>query len=650
MGSVSGNIKLPCVGRIPFLPQVRSRKPKMKTVQNIITVILVFVCICLPLAGCRPALDVTPSAVTAVMVTPTTAPTAAPTASPVPTATDLPFPDILLIPDSMYFTQNGRQSFLFSRNIAAYTMQDFDRLLPMAYQGGTRLVRIQVSTIVAGGMGFTPQGELDEDWAQAWDKVFETAEANGISVWVVFTGWYDWNTTGYNNWAGNPFNAANGGPAKKPQDLFKSGSKTQELWMGWLKTIANRWQRHENILIWEVYSEANLTQGVSEAEGVAFVERASALIREADELDRPITNSLADIGNWESFNRSSAVEFINIHPYPPSAQLDRMIINNTRLVLDTYHKPVAIGESGLSAETPDIEAGKATVAENSKRGVSHAIWAAVVSGAMNGRGLYWEDGYGIYFPKLSWAFLNKYANTELAAARFVENVNFAGYQPLAVSFSSSVWGGAAGNEQSAVGWVRDAACEPPEWPLLPVVSGQTVTITLPGSAANWQVDFYDTKTGLDVIATIHITRTTSTASIPLPDFQDDLAFRLTAIGGTITESGPATDAIAGDWQGRIGNAEGSFSTVIEVTIQPGCDAGQICGTFGTPELNCTGNLFLQEVNGDTFVFIEQISSGGAACASGGYEFLQLQADGTLAYQFSFSRDAAVSSTGILTRH
>ena len=77
-----------------------------------------------------------------------------------------------------------------------------------------------------------------------------------------------------------------------------------------------------------------------------------------------------------------------------------------------------------------------------------------------------------------------------------------------------------------LGWYRDAGSEPPDWPLQPVVSKQTVMITVPGSATNWKVDFYNTKDGTTVLSSASITRKGSTIAIPLPDFKDDIAFKL----------------------------------------------------------------------------------------------------------------------------
>jgi hypothetical protein len=61
-----------------------------------------------------------------------------------------------------------------------------------------------------------------------------------------------------------------------------------------------------------------------------------------------------------------------------------------------------------------------------------------------------------------------------------------------------------------------------------IVSKQTVTITVPGTIASWRVDFYDTKTGTTLLSSTSVTRNGDVITIPLPDFHDDMAFKLYA--------------------------------------------------------------------------------------------------------------------------
>jgi len=623
----------------------------------------IFILTCLILSGCGPNPTVAPTAPpTTIPPTNAALPTSTQIATAISTHTPIPLPALTLKPGDFYFSVDGQTSFIFSRNIGGYQLIHYDTFLDWSKTGGSKFARIQLDSL---GMGYTITGEVDQGWAAHWDQVFDKAQADGIYILPVFSGWFDWNAgSGYSTWKSNPLNQANGGPVNSPAELFQKGSATQNKWMQWMQSLVKRWQGRKNILGWEIFSEVNLASGVTEPSGIDFVNTAAALIRAADPT-RPVTASLADTGTWPDFYHSTAIDFINTHPYPSLAQLDRTIITVVRNSLSTYKRPVLIGESGLNSATPDSADGKITLAKNARLGIQHAIWAAVVSGAMNGRALYWEDSFGIYFPSLGIPWMQQYKTEELPAANFVNGVDFSGFLPLTSASSSDVWGAVVGNEKMVLGWYRDAGSDPPDWTLQPVVSKQTVTITVSGKATNWKVDFYNTRDGTTILSSVNVNPIGSTITIPLPDFQDDIAFKMAAGMGTGivptlasaigTETAPAptlaamtmTDPIAGTWNGAISNLAGTFSTPVKLSIQAGSRPDQVCGTFSAPQLPCSGDLFLKTINGETFIFQEQNVSGAASCLSGGFEQLQLLANGTLLYGYLTTPGSAATSTGIL---
>ena len=105
---------------------------------------------------------------------------------------------------------------IFSRNIAGYGPNDYQTFLDWMRTGGSRVARIQLDSL---GMGYTPTGALDQNWAAQWDRIFDSARAEGVYVMPVFGVWYDWNDgNGYSTWKSNPFNEINGGPAKTPAE------------------------------------------------------------------------------------------------------------------------------------------------------------------------------------------------------------------------------------------------------------------------------------------------------------------------------------------------------------------------------------------------------------------------------------------------
>lgn len=456
-------------------------------------------------------------------------------ATSTPSPSVLPLPCLTLKQGEFYFRVAGKPRFIFSRNIAGYQQSDFKTQLDWSASGGSKLVRIHL--VQSMGFGMTNTGALDETWAKQWDQILDKARPDGLSVLPVFDSWFAWNSANGYLWPSNPLNQSNGGPASTPEELLRPNSTTQKLWLKWMKTLVKRWHTRPNIAGWEIFSELNLVSGATESLGVDFVERAASTIRADDPKNRPattiraddcgyrpVTASLADFDEWSSLYSSPAIDFINFHPYPASGELDTYIISSVRQKLAKYHKPVFIGESGLSAQLPDSNPPTLTTAASASLGIKHAIWAGIVSGAMNGRALWWEDGNAIFFPSLGYPFLQKYADAEHVAANFVRDVNFAGFKPLTVTSSAQITGGAVGNSRFVIGWLRDAGSEPPDWNLQPVLSNQTVSITVPGSAPRWRVDFYSPETGA-AIGSILTARVGQRIAVALPDFKDDLAFK-----------------------------------------------------------------------------------------------------------------------------
>ncbi len=448
-----------------------------------------------------------------------------------PTATQISLPKITLTKGDFYFKVNGKPAFVFSRNMAGFVPNDFAVLLTKANQAGDVFVRVDTGHDGMGmpkGFGYNRNGEIREDWSKNWENFFDVAESKGVYVLPTFGGGVYWNTNPNIKWQYNPFNSANGGFTKNPTDILKKDSPTQLIYLKWFKDVVTRWSKHRNILAWEVFTEINLMNGATESNSLYLAEQLSKIVRENDPLKRPVTSSLADTGNWPKFIQSAAIDYINIHPYPVDGRLDRRILAGVRNLLNIYQKPVLIGESGLSFLSPDDPGGKIIVAQNAPIGIHHAIWAALVSGAINGRALWVEDGFSMY-STYGWAFLEKYMDAEVSAIKFLKDVDYSNFKPLDTQYSASIFGAVIGNEKLVIGWYRDAKCEPPDWKLQPVISKQNVTISIPGTYANWRVDFYNTKTGTDIIQSATISRKGEKITISLPDFKDDLAFKMVPV-------------------------------------------------------------------------------------------------------------------------
>ncbi|MGD8238693.1 MAG: hypothetical protein PVH68_09090 [Armatimonadota bacterium] len=427
-----------------------------------------------------------------------------------------------LRPGETYFRLGGRQMFLLGRNATGWQVAQFEPLLRWAGESGERMVRVQLTTGLAQR---APAGEVDEEWAGRWDRVFDMAAANGLYVLPVFGVWADWNDGSkgekWHAWHRNHFSAALHGPAEAPAELLQD-TRCRVLWLQWLEKLVRRWQGRWNILGWEVFSELNLITGSSEDAALAFMDRAAAVVRGADSRARPVTASLAGIRGWPRLFRSDALDFLQVHPYANHPRfrgnLGNMIIRSVRQRLQRYGKPVLIGESGLDASGIQDTL---VVAPRAHVGIRHAIWASVVSGAMNGRMLWWEDGYDQY-ARLD--LRTRHRDASAPAARFVEGVDFARFTPVVATGSDGVSGAAIGNERVVLGWFRDAQCGAPDWPVRRV-EGEIVVLRVRGSAPEWHVQFHDTGSG-DVVTRRTVRGKGAEVSVPLPAFEESIAFKM----------------------------------------------------------------------------------------------------------------------------
>ena len=480
-------------------------------------------------------------------------------------------PRITLEAGEKFFRLDGRPLVMLGTNPTGWDqggprrLEHYQELLGWA---GTneRIVRIHLTN------GKVPRparaGGLDADWVSFWDDVFTLAEQNGLYVLPVFDVWAGWSTRNPNlqqTWTANIYNrnstdpgCANGmlvcGPAINPVELLDD-TPTRTLWLAWMQQLVDRWKSRPNILGWEIFSEldlidfpAGLTSEQKAAKGAAFVEAAAAMIHQIDP-SRPLTASLSGVNDWPRLSTSNAIDFIQIHPYaevpPYNGNLDDVILARVRERLAMYGKPVFIGESGLDSRAP-VAANTRELSPNAPVAINHAIWAGAVSGAMTARMLWFEDGYdrfAFYPPGQTTTRLDlrsKYKDASAPVARFLEGVDYSGFQPIAATFSSGATGAALGSESRIIGWARDrrstaSASWPatPGWPDNAPLAGQTVTIAAPGRSNEWLVTFYGTSTGTIVDSVSATQASDGRVTVQLPSFTPSIAFQIRPVSPAV---------------------------------------------------------------------------------------------------------------------
>jgi hypothetical protein len=413
-----------------------------------------------------------------------------------------------------YFRAGGRPVFVLGRNPAATSAQGYVDHFRHAAAAGERFMRIHFT--------FSPPGEkagqIDAGMLKGWDAVLDAAEEQGLAVMPVLGVWADWNDGSrhelWHRWEKNAFNTARGGPAQRPEELFADGP-CRRLWLQRLETFVQHWSHRHAIVAWEMFSELDLVTGADEGRAVEFVERAAAVVRAADPWKRPVTASLAGARQWPKFLQCDAMAFNEVHLYP-GGPLDEAILQAIPARRAKYGKPVLLGECGLDWRPPP---GTLDAAPRAEVGVRHAIWASVVSGAMNGRMLWWQDGYDL-FQKAD--LCRHYQQAAATAAAFVVSVDFSDFAPVPCDLPATLKGALIGNATTRLGWFRDAKCCPPDWPVKPL-AGQPVTLIAPGNS--WQVEFIDPATGKS-LGESRMSVVDQRLRIALVEFQGSIALKL----------------------------------------------------------------------------------------------------------------------------
>lgn len=108
------------------------------------------------------------------------------------------------------------------------------------------------------------------------------------------------------------------------------------------------------------------------------------------------------------------------------------------------------------------------------------------------------------------------------------------------------------------------------------------------------------------------------------------------------------ELLAGAWSGIISNPDGGFSAELTLFFRSTCNLNDVCGTYDVPSIHCSGNLILVDMNDDSFIFLEQITSSD--CAGSGYQHIDKLAGNSISYGYSTSGNPSdIVTRGILEK-
>ncbi len=219
----------------------------------------------------------------------------------------------------------------------------------------------------------------------AWqlDQVFAAAERHGIYLLLCldYHGMFQtdnpaWGGTG-NWWNRHPYNLANGGPCRTPNDFFTDPA-ARHLYEKRLRYLVARYGASPRLLAWQFFNEIDNVfepRGLRGADVIAWHGELARRLRQLDPYAHLITTSLTGGSDRPEMWAVTELDFAVFHSYDEPAPARRHAAL-TRDFLARYHKPALIGEFGVNS----LSWARAT--DPQLRGLRQAWWGGVLGGSV----------------------------------------------------------------------------------------------------------------------------------------------------------------------------------------------------------------------------------------------------------------------------
>lgn len=228
----------------------------------------------------------------------------------------------------------------------------YDYYLPRLARAGGNTVRIWMChwawlewTRGSKGalQGYLGVGRYNQQVAYNFDRIIELAERTGIWVQLCLNnacwefGRPDGKHWEYDSWGGNPYNADNGGPCKRPGD-FWSSPQARALYRNKLRYIVARWGYSTHILAWELWNEA----GAESDPSASWHAEMGEYLRRIDPYRHMVTTS-SWVDDVAELRRTwQAMDLLQLHYTTPAA------MEKARRMFP--RKPLIIGEGPWKPE------------------------------------------------------------------------------------------------------------------------------------------------------------------------------------------------------------------------------------------------------------------------------------------------------------
>ncbi len=402
--------------------------------------------------------------------------------------------------DARYLAyDDGTPYFAIGENVGWYDQRGtfaYDDWLDRLARQGATWVRVWMPSWAMGiEWSDTGLGDYTNRLDRAWqlDHVLKAAARRGIAVQLVLQNHGAFSTTANSEWADNPYNAANGGPLASPAQFFTDATAA-DLFRRRVRYVVARYGASTNLLAWELWNEADLTDGYDPVASTAWHRAMADYVRAVDPARHLVTSSFAIFVNDPQVWSGAGLDLTQLHFYSrnpglvllPDLADDVLLLSSARA--RDYGRPVLFSELGVASSGPE----ETVEWDPDGIGVHDGLWAGAFGGGMGTAMPWWWDSITAADP-------TRYYPMFGSVARFLRDVAFdrAGF----VARDATVTGGAgrrvrahelAGPHQALL-WVKDhdVRYDTPASPRLTDVRVSLAELT-PG---RWCVGVWDTWAG-----------------------------------------------------------------------------------------------------------------------------------------------------------
>jgi hypothetical protein len=255
---------------------------------------------------------------------------------------------------------------------------------------------------------------LDNSWRL--DYIIQLAEKKGIYLLLTLDTYGSimesdgfW---GEERWDANPYNMANGGPCKTPED-FWINPEAKRLYKNRLKYILARWGYSPHVMALELWNEVNAP--------VEWVREMADFIKKNDPYGHLVTTSIGypfeekhnydPRGIWDL----DAIDFTQTHLYGDGGSIKDMAKEVSKvciLMTEQYKKPHLVAEFGIEFSADDIKYDSKGMGIQ----VHNALWASAMSRSFGTAMTHWKE----YIDKKDLYYQFK------SISNFVRDINWLG--------------------------------------------------------------------------------------------------------------------------------------------------------------------------------------------------------------------------------